>query len=238
MAEGKGEKALNLGTWIFLFTLILSTIANLVFGSYDILTALSFNASSFAITVLAALDIAYYAGIIGLIAYTAYSVYKFRPNAIPLAKAFLLVLLAQGIVLLAIGWSYNDPLNIQAIPPVAYSAIWLAYLAKSKTVDERFPKAERRLYNRDKLLAACIVAVYASMMWLLLFFAMQGEIYGAEPTYQDCVTYYGAEECNQQIYEWCMEDFDDLDFCTEYKSCLDTFQDDEYCTSEYFGLTE
>ena len=75
------------------------------------------------------------------------------------------------------------------------------------------------------------------MTYLLFFFASEEQA-NIEPTYANCIKYYGAEECNQQVYNWCMEDFNELDFCTEYKSCLDTYKDDEYCTTEYFGATE
>jgi hypothetical protein len=237
MTENKKENSLNLGLLIFLLTLILIIIASLVFGFYDVLTVLSFNASFFATAVLAILDIAWYLGYILLTAYTAYSIYKFKPNAIPLARVFLLVLLAQGLVLLAIGLMYGELVNIPAILPITYSAIWLAYLAKSGTVKMKFPREKRESHNRDKLFALALIAIYVSMTYLLFFFASEEQAYVA-PTYANCIQYYGAEECNQQIYNWCMEDFNDNGFCTEYKSCLDTYKDDNYCTTEYFGISE
>lgn len=56
----------------------------------------------------------------------------------------------------------------------------------------------------------------------------------AEMSYAECLELESAEYCNDQLYDWCMENFNDQPHCLEYKECLDLSLNEELCTSQYF----
>ncbi len=53
-------------------------------------------------------------------------------------------------------------------------------------------------------------------------------------SYAECLELEGAEYCNDQAYNWCMDNLDDQAHCLEYKDCLDLSHNLELCDDQYF----
>lgn len=125
-------------------------------------------------------DVISIVGLLILAIYTIASSLKFKPNAIPLAKSYLIIVFIINLTILLNG-IYAAQENgignlVQLIRSLIWGVVWFIYLCCSKRVNELFPKPERKMFVRDKVLL--IIIVLPILCWYLLCFSI-GMLNGA-----------------------------------------------------------
>ena len=136
-----------------------------------------------------------------LAAYTVYSFYSYRHNAVTLGKIHLILVFIENLLILIVG--YFEEGNVggigsdnRAIAGITSSGIWFAYLCLSKQVNELFPKEKRTLYKRDKYLFWIIIGVPCLYLLLIAGYAIKG---GIDTAIQE---QYLIEESTLKSYEY------------------------------------
>jgi len=112
-----------------------------------------------------------------LVGYTVLSVYtiisfcKYRPNAVGLGKSYLIIAFATNLLSLIVGDYEPTGFNsfAQIISRLIWQIIFFLYLSYSVQVESLFPKEERKLFKRDKLIIFSIVTPV--IVWLILTFS-------------------------------------------------------------------
>lgn len=102
--------------------------------------------------------------------YAIYAFVNFKPNAVALGYMDLGLRIYNSIVLIIVSAVSHTPISTGAGNPVSVimgAGIWITYLYSSKQVNDLFPKHERTLYKRDKVLLAVIV-IPSIVYWLML----------------------------------------------------------------------
>jgi len=109
-------------------------------------------------------------GIAFLAFYTIKSFNKYKPNAVGLGKSYLIIVFITNLVSL-IGGDYDlsgfNSLS-QTIIRLIWQVIWFIYLFRSKLVEALFPKEERKLLKRDKILLFTIIT--PAIIWFISIF--------------------------------------------------------------------
>ena len=107
-------------------------------------------------------------GVIILGVYTIFSFYNYKSNAITLGKSFIVIFFVMN--LLKIFESISLAKLIGGLMWCVICVSWFLYLTYSKQVKTLFPKEERKLFRRDKLLLFSIVTPV--IIWVLSTFVI------------------------------------------------------------------
>ncbi|GEM_PF-1295300 len=99
--------------------------------------------------------------------YTIISFNKYKPNAVQLGKSYLIIAFAINLYSLLVG-DYESSEYKDVIVPLIWQVIWFIYLSQSNLVEELFPKEERKLFKRDKILLFSIITPV--IIWTVLAF--------------------------------------------------------------------
>lgn len=172
MKKTKVKNLNDLGGWLalFIFTLFVSIVLNIIVGFGDVVTIFNLQIliKGWAY-VLAFLDVLYFGGLIAFIIYAIYSFLKLKPNAVFLGKLFLILIFTVNLIstsyVLSSGISVYDGSLRSFIESqllfrsVIYSIIWFLYLSLSKRVETVFPKKNRRQKTFDKVFFGAILAI-------------------------------------------------------------------------------
>ena len=99
--------------------------------------------------------------VLGLACYTAYSFYDRQPNAVILAKTYLIVIFLINLLLVIVG-NYEDK-GFGSLPQLVrsliWSVIWFLFLKQSTVVEEVIPTEYRRVKHIDYYIIAVIIIV-------------------------------------------------------------------------------
>lgn len=102
--------------------------------------------------------------------YTISSFNNYRSNSIGLARAYLIIVIITNLISL-IGGNYessgSNSLSRITIS-IIWQIIWLIYLSQSKLVEELFPKKERKIFKRDKIILFSIITPV--IIWTISIF--------------------------------------------------------------------
>ncbi len=105
--------------------------------------------------------------------YTIISFNKYKPNAVQLGKSYLIIAFTFNLLSL-IGGYYESSEYKNVFIPLIWQVIWFIYLSQSVIVEELFPKEERKLFKRDKILLFSIITPV--IIWnILLFIFLVGQ---------------------------------------------------------------
>lgn len=99
--------------------------------------------------------------------YTIISFNKYKPNAVKLGKSYLIIAFTGNLLSLIVSDYEVSEINTVIIPLI-WQVIWFIYLSKSNVVEELFPKEERKLFKRDKILLFSIITPI--VIWTILVF--------------------------------------------------------------------
>ena len=174
------EEIRGIGGWLsfFIFSLIASSVLNFILGAIDISSI--FEDKTVSLTYLyslAFLDFLYFGGLIGFAIYTIYSLVKLKPNAISLAKMFLILIFLTNLIGVVFSGVSGEPLAGETsyfdstsiiFRSLIFSVIWFLYLTYSKRVNNTYPKEKRKSYVIDKVFFFSILAI-PFVIYLLAF---------------------------------------------------------------------
>lgn len=99
--------------------------------------------------------------------YTIISFNKYKPNAVKLGKSYLIIAFTGNLLSLIVS-DYDVSELSKLIIPLVWQVIWFIYLSQSNVVEELFPKEERKLFKRDKILLFSIITPI--IIWTILVF--------------------------------------------------------------------
>lgn len=99
--------------------------------------------------------------------YTIISFNKYKPNAVKLGKSYLIIAFTGNLLSLIVS-DYDVSELSKLIIPLVWQVIWFIYLSQSNLVEELFPKEERKLFKRDKILLFSIITPI--IIWTILVF--------------------------------------------------------------------
>ena len=99
-------------------------------------------------------------GIATLAFFTIKSFNNYKPNAVGLGKAYLIIVFITNLLGLIGGDYESSGFNSlsQIIIRLIWQIIWFIYLLQSNLIGTLFPKEERKLFNHDKVLLFSIIA--------------------------------------------------------------------------------
>lgn len=164
------DKDTKLGGWIifFLWSIFAGSIRTLISEINNINPDDYFNSK-----LLITFSVLEFINYILLAAYTIFSVWKRKPNAVFLCKLTSIYLFSSNLITLVSGDLDYNATRIHFIS-FAWSIVWLLYFIFSKHVNQIFPKENRKVYLRDKLFIAWMIltvfmgvgtTVYMSLNW-------------------------------------------------------------------------
>jgi len=107
-------------------------------------------------------------GIAVLAIYTVISFFQFKPNAVKLGKAYLIIVFATNLISL-LGEVDQNVIG-KTIFRLFGQSLWFMYLSFSQQVKSLFPKEKRKLLNRDKVLLFSIISPV--VIWFIVVFAL------------------------------------------------------------------
>lgn len=138
----------------FLFTVFLGGLFSALYPIFTFDPS-EYDGSSF----LALADVGLGVMMLGLACYTIYSFIKRQPNAVFLAKMYVVVVFVSNLLLLIEG-DFSD-YGLGSLPKILrsllWSIIWFVYLLYSKVVEEVVPKEYRKLKNTDLYILATFI---------------------------------------------------------------------------------
>jgi hypothetical protein len=137
---------------------------------------------------------------------TIISFYKYSPNAVFLAKSYIVIIFVTNLIPLLSG-GYDDTTvfdsSAQAVRSLIWGIIWFLYFCYSEQVNSLFPKTERKIYKRDKILLFSIVS--PGVIWMLLIYLLAyAKIYDGNinmPTINEKVLTYNEYTDGKIIFE-------------------------------------
>lgn len=143
----------GVGGWLAFFLLTLG-LFNPLYTAYNLYTSLNETRPLFdqypGLRTIIYADTAVSAALMALSIYAAIALFRIQPNAVRIAKTFLLLFLVYALVapftLLLAGLpdAANQAMLAAIIPelvrPVVYFAVWFSYLTKSERVKATYPR--------------------------------------------------------------------------------------------------
>ena len=108
-------------------------------------------------------------GMFTLAIYAIISLFRYKPNAVALAKIYLIVVFATNLLgllsgeLESHGTGFDSVYN--TVVGLIWGIIWFIYLDRSEQVKTLFPKENRKLYKRDKVILTSAFAPV--VIWLI-----------------------------------------------------------------------
>lgn len=140
----------------FLFTVFTGGLFSALYPifTYD---PSEYDGSSF----LALADVLLGIMLLGLSCYTIYSFVKRKPNAVFLAKMYIVVVFASNLMSL-IGGDFTDKgmgSLSQIVRSLLWSVIWFVFLLYSEVVEEVIPKEYRKLKNSDLYILVAFILI-------------------------------------------------------------------------------
>ena len=144
----------------------------------------------------------------GLACYTAYSFYDRQPNAVFLAKTYLVLIFLVNLMLVFVG-NYDDK-GLGSLPQLVrsliWSVIWFLFLIQSTVVEEVIPSEYRKVKHIDYYIIAAIIIIP-----LLLLALGLKEIYAGqeeqEANFIENTTLGANEYTDGKIVFECLEGF-------------------------------
>lgn len=156
----------GIGGWLgfFVFTLIFSIILDVVVGIQDISSTIPYG------FIVVLLDVMYWIAILGFGIYTIFSLIKLNKDAVFLAKMYIVIIVLSNLLTIIFSSVTNQPIQNSysslGFSSFLYGIIWFLYLSYSERIKENFPKKERRIYLRDKILIFIALAVILVISYL------------------------------------------------------------------------
>ena len=98
------------------------------------------------------------------------SFYSYKPNAVALGKSYLIIVFVINLLVVLNGEYESSGFGSlpNLLSGLVWSVIWFWYLCQSEQVKSLFPKNERKMFKRDKVLLFLIVAPV--IIWLISIF--------------------------------------------------------------------
>lgn len=167
--NNKSFKGIEGWLQFFVFSLFISIVLVSIGAVQDISMILSIKGlSSEWMYNLIGFDILYFSAVILFIIYVIQSFIKLKPNAISLAKMYLVFLFINNVFNFlfwtsaeSLFWTNNESNILRSI---VWAIIWFLYLTYSKRVNNTFPKKERVIKLFDKIyfifLLVCISLLF------------------------------------------------------------------------------
>jgi len=113
-------------------------------------------------------------GIFAIAIYTIISFYQYKPNAVPLAKIYVIAVFVTNLIGLLGGELESNGTSLgsvsRAVRSLIWGIIWFIYLCQSEQVKTLFPKENRKLLKRDKIMIFSIIAPV--IIWFIATFAL------------------------------------------------------------------
>jgi hypothetical protein len=112
-------------------------------------------------------------GIFAIAIYTIISFYQYKPNAVALAKIYVIAVFVTNLIGLLSGELESNGTSLGsvggAVRSLIWGIIWFVYLSQSEQVKTLFPKENRKLYKRDKII---LVSIFTPLIiWFISVFA-------------------------------------------------------------------
>ena len=175
------EEVKGVGGWLsfFIFTSCMSIILNFIVGIEEVSSIVS-DTEVLASTKLwlVPLDTLLFIGLIGFTVYTIFSLIKLRPNAVSLAKMYLILTFLTNLMGMIFSGVTGElqlldvmamfELLAELLAMVIAGVIWFLYLTYSKRVNNTYPKEKRESYAIDKVFFFSILAI-PLVIYLLAF---------------------------------------------------------------------
>ena len=119
-------------------------------------------------------DIILQVGIFAIAIYTIISFYRYKPNAIALANIYVISVFVTNLLGLLGGELESNGTILGgvngAVRSLIWGIIWFIYLSQSEQVKTLFPKENRKLYKRDKIILVSIFTPF--FIWLISVFSL------------------------------------------------------------------
>jgi len=144
--------------WLAFF-LVAMTLGGIISAIYPIVTIdLSVYGGSWS---LAFSDIVLGFMLLGVAIYADIAFCKRLPNAVFIAKIYVVLVCITNLISLIVGEFDNSGLNTlsQALRGVVWGVVWFLYLCNSKQVETIIPKEYRKTTSKDYILLASIVVI-------------------------------------------------------------------------------
>jgi hypothetical protein len=126
-------------------------------------------------------DVLFTSGLLIFCTYTLYSFLNYKRNSVGIGKLYLILLFFSNILALYGGMESGFEENsffgssTQIARSLIFSVIWFLYLMLSKQVNEVFPKQNRVVYKRDKILFGLIILIPILYLSFVLLFSFISE---------------------------------------------------------------
>jgi hypothetical protein len=104
--------------------------------------------------------------------YAIISFITYRPDAVGLAKAYIVLVFATNLISVLSGDFEETGINSlrRTIMHLLGGFIWFLYLCFSKQINTLFPRKERKMYKRDKILLFSVITPVT--LWLIFVFSL------------------------------------------------------------------
>lgn len=138
-------------------------LGGLVSALYPIFT---YNVEEYGSHFLALSDVFLGIMLLALAIYSIYAFLKKKPNAVYLAKVYIIAVFVSNIIALLSGEFEETGIGSmpRLIRSLIWSIIWFLYLTLSEQVKNIIPKSYRKLFNRDYYITAAFVIVPLFML--------------------------------------------------------------------------
>ena len=140
-------------------------------------------------------------GIFAIAIYTVTSFYRYKPNAVALAKIYVISVFVTNLIGLLSGELESNGTSLGsvggAVRSLIWGIIWFIYLSQSEQVKRLFPKKNRKLYKRDKII---LVSTFAPcIIWFICVFFLA---FGQAAMIEKAVTQAAIEESSLTLNEY------------------------------------
>jgi hypothetical protein len=161
------ERIEGVDGWLafFVFGLCVSILLNLYAGLTDIAGLIDLQIPSNYAIGLIFLDILEFGGLIALMIYTIICITSIKPNAVSVAKKYLIFMLISGVIGLILE-TYNPTLYSQettfaggSVRGIFFGVIWLLYFSNSKRVANTYPESKRKSSILENVLFYLLLSV-------------------------------------------------------------------------------
>jgi len=174
VAQKEGKKNVTgVAGWLgfFVFTLAMAIPLNLMIGVSDVFSIIDNPENTTSVVwALVPIDILLFAGIIFFAIYSIILLVKRKPNAIVVAKMYLIILFVNNafyVLFSTVSGDTTDSSSILSdsmiIRSLFYTLIWFLYLSFSKRVKNTYPKDQRKTFPFDIIAFVIILAIPATI---------------------------------------------------------------------------